>query len=381
MGFFRFFAVVGFVFVSFVYCLGQTLTVTTQAEVDAFDPSTTILSGFLRIDEDTDTDDPITNLDNLSNITHIGGYLDIANANSLANLDAFSNLTHIGGYLRVRSNNSLTNLGGFSNLTSIDGCLFIYSNGFLADINGFSNLASIGGCLSIEFEDSLMTMDGFSSLASIGGYLEIDNNPFLDNINGFSNLTSIDGFFKIKDNASLNSIDGFSSLATIGGALTIRDNLSINNIDGLSNLTYIGTSLNIRNNAALSDCCGIQNVLDTPGGVSDANIFISDNPSECSSLGEIMEYCSTSIGIALDSEPLNYSIYPNPFKQNFQIGIAGNTTILDVQVYNSIGQKVWRSEMLENIIVDADDWAKGVYSIIIYDKAGEMLGVEKVVRY
>ena len=67
----KFFTTIILVFISFIYCLGQDVTITTQAEMDAFDPSTTVINGDLDIDGLNSSADPVTNFNNLSNLTSI----------------------------------------------------------------------------------------------------------------------------------------------------------------------------------------------------------------------------------------------------------------------------------------------------------------------
>ncbi|MGK0391839.1 MAG: hypothetical protein ACI94Y_004606 [Maribacter sp.] len=96
--FIKFFTTIIFVFVSLICCLGQDVTLYSQADVDAFDPSTTVINGFLQLNG-SNSPDPITNLDNLSNLTFISGGLNIYNNVILTNLDGLSNLTSIGVFV------------------------------------------------------------------------------------------------------------------------------------------------------------------------------------------------------------------------------------------------------------------------------------------
>src|SRR5690606_34942976 len=59
---------------------------------------------------------------------------------NLTNLDGLSNLTSVGGYLFIDSNSNLTNLDGLSNLTSVGADLVIQSNSSLTDISGLQNI-------------------------------------------------------------------------------------------------------------------------------------------------------------------------------------------------------------------------------------------------
>ncbi|MGK0391840.1 MAG: hypothetical protein ACI94Y_004607, partial [Maribacter sp.] len=70
------------------------------------------------------------------------------------------------------------------------------------------------------------------------------------------------------------------------------------NIDGLSNLTSIGEYLDIGNNDSLADCCGIRNLFIIPGAIS-GYFNLHDNPSECSSVDEVISLVCEELSISL----------------------------------------------------------------------------------
>src|SRR5690606_16521293 len=142
-----------FSFTTLSQCPAGNVSLTSQAQIDAFAtnyPNCTEVSGNLTIQGAN-----ITDLTPLSNLTSIGGYLEIYHNSSLINLDELSNLTSVGGYLDIYDNSNLTNLDGLSNLTSLGGHLYISNNSNLTNLNGLSNLTSIGGYLAIESNPSL----------------------------------------------------------------------------------------------------------------------------------------------------------------------------------------------------------------------------------
>ncbi len=114
----------------------------------------------------------LTSLDGISNISSIGGGLIIENNNTLTNLDGLSSeLTLIGGNLDIIDNNTLTSLYGISNISSIGGDLIIENNDILTNLDGLSSeLTSIGGNLNIKGNNALTSLDGLSSLCGIGEY-------------------------------------------------------------------------------------------------------------------------------------------------------------------------------------------------------------------
>ncbi len=78
---------------------------TTQAQVDAFPQDCNLVAGSIEIVSSAD----ITNVDGLSGLTSVGGYLKIKYNDALINLDGLSGLTSVGGYLKIKYNNVLTN--------------------------------------------------------------------------------------------------------------------------------------------------------------------------------------------------------------------------------------------------------------------------------
>ncbi len=235
MTYFKIFISLILIFVSSTYFYGQNVVFNSQADVNAFPPGTTSITGSLDIIT-TNGSDPISDLSNLAN------------------------LNSIGGDLNIRLNNALIHINDLANLTMVPGDVHIQDN-------------------------ALTNIDGFANLISTGGFLRIDDNPNLADVNGLANLTSTGGGLSIKNNDALTHIDALTHLTSIGDYLSIYDNASLNHIDGLVNLISIGGNLNLYDNPSLTNCCGLFPLLNTPGSISGtSNIF--NNPSECSSLAE-----------------------------------------------------------------------------------------------
>jgi len=149
--------------------------------------------------------------------------------NDITNLDGLSKITNITGFLRITENTALTNLDGFENLETIGGYLYIDQNGALTNIDGLENLQTIGGFVSIYLNPNLISLNGLQSLTSVGADFHIDSNAVLANLDGLSNLTQIGGQLYINGNAALTDISGLTNIdpETIGGTwgLYIVDNL------------------------------------------------------------------------------------------------------------------------------------------------------------
>src|SRR5690606_11819834 len=95
------------------------------------------------------TNPVLTDIDGLSNITTLGGYLRINDVDALTNLDGLNGLTSIGGRIEITRNALLTNLNGLSNVQSVQGEIMI--GGFSASL-GNPQLTDISGLANIDPE-------------------------------------------------------------------------------------------------------------------------------------------------------------------------------------------------------------------------------------
>ena len=111
-------------------CLPEGIHFTTQEQIDNFQtnyPNCTEIEGYVTIGYSYGGAD-ITNLNGLSVITSIGGYLYVLNIEALISLSGLDNLTSIGGDLQIEGNDALTSLMELDNLASIGGHLKIWDN-------------------------------------------------------------------------------------------------------------------------------------------------------------------------------------------------------------------------------------------------------------
>jgi hypothetical protein len=274
-----------------------SITLTTQAEVDAF-PSTygcgevtglLLIAGF----------DDITNLDSLISLRTVGSIL-IRDNDKLTNLDGLSGLTRVGfcdfcGHsgLSILRNPELSDIQGLTSLHRVDGNLVISSNAKLSNLAGINGVTSVGGMVEISDNPSLTNLDGLSSIDSIGvgsgGFhgtksLEISGNAALTNVQGLRGLTSLPAGLFIESNATLPNLDGLNSLTKIGektsasagynSDLVVRSNPSLVNIDGLGGVTAITGSLIVEANSVLADIDGLGGVTRLLG-----SLMISNSPA------------------------------------------------------------------------------------------------------
>ena len=141
-------------------------------------------------------------------------------------------LTSVGGSLKIDSyqdwcNPTLTNLDGLSNLTSVGGDLDIFHNYNLTNLDGLSNLTSVGGYLRIDWNDSLTNLDGLNALTHMGGNLEIRDNIALTNVDGLSALTTVGDEFVVHYNPILpdcEACDLLDQLTTTPTTIDVDNN-------------------------------------------------------------------------------------------------------------------------------------------------------------
>jgi hypothetical protein len=334
-----------------ISCLPQGIIFFNQAQIDNFQlfyPGCTEIEGGVYISEQSSNN--ILNLNGLSVLNSIGGYIYIFNNAGLTNLMGLNNLISVGGFLGIQANSSMTSLTGLESLTSIGSYLIIQGNGSLASLNGLENLVSIGDYLSIEGADSLTNLTGLEQLTSIGGFLFLDGNHALTNLTGLDSLNSINGFLRIDYNSSLTSLSGL-------------DNIEAGSID----------SLYIQHNTSLSTC-QVQSICDylsSPNGT----IEIHNNATGCNSRQEVEDACA-AIGVESLIPELLPIIYPNPASTaiTFKTSSEGHLSIL-----NFNGQQLLRQEITEpNTTIDVSTLPNGVYVVKVVGENRAQVG--KVIK-
>nr|HPQ22650.1 hypothetical protein [Saprospiraceae bacterium] len=260
---------------------GVTISLYSQEDVNSFGSSLTgsgcneYLGNIYICDECSSGGSPITDLDGLSGLTIIHGYLDIRNNPGLTSLSAFNNLTSVGQYLRIWYNTSVINISGFNALSTITSEFLIANNTSLQSISGFTNLSSVGSYLQIYDNDLLSDLSIASSTS-----LTIGQNLY------------------VNYNAILPDLDGFSTVNSIGGSLQIYQNPQLADCCGIYQLIQLSSpsGYNIYSNAA--GCQGVNDITNQcayPSG----NINSASNTTICAGLG-------TSVNIDL-SDAINYS--------------------------------------------------------------------------
>lgn len=282
-----------------VDCAGE-VTLTTQAEVDAFE-CTSVKS--LTIDVSGTLNDPICNLKALCSLQSIAGDLIISDNEKtrLSTLEGLQGLTSIGGDFTLDAD--IPSVEGLDNLKTIGGKLYISSGP--TNLVGLGKLESIGGALEV-YEAGLENFQGLNSLKTIGSRLSIYRAPvksfkgldnlvtiqgpiFLSNLGissagvvadvsfeGLSSLTSVGGIIFDDQFVAAQSFRGLESLKTIRGELRVSgtDGLYIGSLQGLEGVEEITGDINF-SYQGLKNFQGLNN-LQRIGG----DILLEDNRFE-----------------------------------------------------------------------------------------------------
>jgi hypothetical protein len=148
-------------------CLPEGIVFTTQTGIDNFPsnyPECSIIQGDVIIDDmEINT---VTNVDSLIYLTEIQGNLHIGTQYATPyfnSLVGFSNLTNIGGDLDIGGNFDLYSLTGLESLTTIDGILDIHGNNYLTNLTGLDNLNSVEE-IKIRYNDGLTSLTGLDNV-------------------------------------------------------------------------------------------------------------------------------------------------------------------------------------------------------------------------
>lgn len=256
------------------------VTLTTQADVDAFGAiGCNEISGFLSIN-DTIPGSPICDLSPLMKLKKVGSYL-IISASCVTDLHGFHKLKSVGelgpfGFIAIRGEN-VTNIDALKKIKTITGSINFTSN---------LNLVSIGKAFK-----KITTIESGKTTAPIAsGYvISLYNNPVLSDVGKLKKLTTIEGSFLFRDNDALTDLDGFRDLTSIGRFIAIEDNDVLQNVNKLSIISSISSGIIVQNNPSLTDCCGLYSLVcsnpplcDIPGAAE--GYVILNNGAGCTDI-------------------------------------------------------------------------------------------------
>jgi hypothetical protein len=275
---------------------------------------------------------------NYPGCTQIQGSV-VINGADITNLNGISMVTSIAGYLGITANNILPNLSGLDNLTQIGDYLEIYSNNALTSIQALNHLTNVGGPVYINYNNSLTSLAGLEKLTQVNGNLGIAYNPALKSLSGLQNIRSIGGYLSIGSNNVLTSLAELGKVSSISGDLAVYNNSSLTGLSGLDSIKAGSiNNLMIKFNNKLS-ACAVQSICDyllSPNGSIDIQI----NASGCNSREEIVAACAT-VSVGNQIFPEGFSIYPNPSTRQFTFKFyLYETSGVNLVIYNCLGQMI-----------------------------------------
>jgi hypothetical protein len=402
-------------------CLPDGIDFNTQAQIDNFQlnyPGCTEIEGNVEIQGDG-----ILNLDGLSVLTAIGGYLYITNNDSLKNLSGLATLTSLGGSLLISSNACLTSFTGLENLSFAGEDVFISSNPVLTDISALRNIIAanvtelrISGNLSLTTCDNpficsylssptgrvniLSNAPGCNNPPEIadkcditlpclpyGNYNfftqhDIDNFQYdypgcdvlqgvvkisggdITSLDGLNGLVSINGSLEIHNNPQLASLAGLDSLLAVNGPFTIVGNSLLTDISAISKLdTSVITFLGISTNPLLSECDITSVCTYLSGTYGSSHNNITGNNSGCQNRDEVLQACLVGIQDIPEDYRL-FNITPNPSSNRITIETSAPPSKFLLSIFNLNGQEVIHQQIKEpGTVVDISDLPAGLYFV------------------
>ena len=285
-------------FVGFGQCPGNSITFSTQAEIDNF-------------------------AINFPNCTVVQETLEIS-GNNISDLSGLSQITTVENVLTIHNNPILQNLNGLEDIqlgTSSSPTIFVFENGSLTNLDGLNGITSNvdpQGIDQIIIRDNpeLTSIEGLSSLATNVGKIEIINNNSLTALIGFENLTLIGAIF-IENNDLLSQLFTINTSVGTLFELHIVNNEILTNLNGLEALTDLDIQLNIDGNPSLLNLNGLRGVLnDGPHSIplefidTSNELIIENNAVRCTSVSEVETEC-TLVNIS-DTNFLNAVLNHNP---------------------------------------------------------------------
>lgn len=259
---------------------------------------------------------------------------------------------------------------------------------------GLSGFAYTG---NINFTSQSVLNSWPTCYTKIIGTLFIQNSG-INSLAPLANLTEVTGNVLIL-NTSLTDLSGLNNLTTVGGTVLIRTNNygpKLSSLNGLQNLASVGGNLQIYQNLSLTDCCPIKALL-MGSGVSGSKV-IFNNPANCSSVSQILNFCPLFTGGGEDpseracmdcpltaiAEDMIFSIFPNPFNNELTVRIESGILKPNCQLklYDLWGREVLSNNLdtdIQEQTISVADLPPGVYFVKLLDD-GVPIWVEKVVK-
>lgn len=378
---------------------------------------------------------PVLNdISGFSNVESIG-YLLVRNT-GLTNLSSLSSLQAINLGLSIDQNPNLISIAALNNCTNAivgNGSLpfRIFNNPLLQSLEGI-NFSSVTNTFDVQIYNLplVQNIDQLSCLEGNFPALMIRDMSNLQNLNGLSNITSIGSLtlsnlalvnslpswnlsqlnaFTISNNAQLSSISSLSNVLVLGSgaeitAINLTNNPQLINLNGLHNLVSLSNkSVSIVGNTALSDISALNNLnINTLNGITLTgntslstcseewicerlnlnlnSINITNNANGCESVFVVQSACNDLSASDFELKS-NVRIYPNPFKNSFNIELGQDVSDVKINLFDSTGKhyysKMHFGETIE--INQLDSLSNGVYFVIIEFENGNTI-TQKIIK-
>ena len=167
---------------------------------------------------------------------------------------------------------------------------------------------------------------------------------------------------RIDDNDELIDLSALENLTRVIGSISIMHNRKLPNLYGLENIDLLSCYyyLRINSNAALK-VCSVKSVCECIAS-PDCQTNIYANKYGCNSEEEVEEECLT--GTPLYNQESDLIVFPNPTNAHINITTKNKEAILEVNIYNQLGQKVLHKTHSTNSI-DVSTLQQGIYIIEI----------------
>jgi len=287
-------------------------------------PNLTTILGNLLIDSSTGSRNS-GRLSGFSNLSSIGGDLQMIHISSLTEIPSFSSLVSVNGDVKIAYSrisvdlpsltsiegnlhfNNVGGLGDFAMLNSVGGSLTIHSSstppGFsghknkISDLASFPNLISIGSYLGIRFSGGNEPIKKISGFANLENVNIVDISGEMDEITGFTRLRSLQRLALERTN--LTDLNAFSNLLSVEN-LRITGNENLVDLSDLNNISGPLSSLTIRGNINLN-YCHIKAVCDyitSANPIGTINITGNKAGGNCEDKQIVEAYCTSCSGNA-----------------------------------------------------------------------------------
>jgi hypothetical protein len=83
----------------------------------------------------------------------------------------------------------------------------------------------------------------------------------------------------------------------------------------------------------------------------------------------------TSTGIESKADELEFKVFPNPFENDLTIQLDGNDEPARVEIMNTSGQMVYRGAFVKRLVIQTDQFAKGMYLVKV-----ERKGIIRIIK-